>query len=102
VVVNVDNVSKFNGVGVSMKFQQDDGTSLVLCVRNDIYKDPHYSATLLKKDEKKTAQQVYDECTIGGLPTQDPTWGTFKVTNRLDKQSFNNYKFLGIISFNDV
>jgi len=101
-VVDTDNASKFRGIGVSMKFQKEDGSSLVICIRQDIYKDPHYTIVALTKDDKTSAQQVYDSCTSGRLVTEDYPWGELVVKNRLDPQGFMQYKFAGIISFNDV
>jgi hypothetical protein len=101
-VVDIDNYSKYKGIGVSLKFQKEDGSSLAICIRQDIYKDPHYTILALAKDDKTSAQQVYDNCTSGALVTEDFQWGDLLVKNRLDPQGFNQYKFAGIISFNDV
>ena len=102
VVVCIDNDSKYRGIGVSMKFQKDDESSLVICIRQDIYKDPHYTIVPLAKGDTTSAQQVYDGCTSGGLVTEDFRWGDVVVKNRLDPQGFKQYKFAGIIAFNDA
>jgi len=102
VVVNIDNVNKFQGVGVSMKFQKEDGTSLIICIRQDIYKEPHYTIKAFPAGDKTSAEQVYNDCTSGGLVTQDTPWGNLFVKNCVDPKGFNNYKFVGIISFHDV
>jgi hypothetical protein len=102
VVVNIDNVDKFEGVGVSMKFQKEDGTSLVICIRQDIYKDPHYTIKSFPTGDKTSAEQVYNDCTSGGLVTKDIPWGDLVVKNCVDPKGFNQYKFAGIFSFNDL
>jgi hypothetical protein len=101
VVVNIDNYSKFSGVGVSLKFQKDDGSFLIICVRNDIYKDAHYTIKAFAKDDKTSPKDVYDNCD-GPLVTQDFPWGDLVVKNALDATGFNQYKFAGILSFNDA
>ena len=45
---------------------------------------------------------MYDDCTSGGLPKDDLRWGDLVVKNRLDANGFTNYKFAGIIAFNDA
>ncbi|HMG56357.1 MAG TPA: hypothetical protein VK601_22815, partial [Kofleriaceae bacterium] len=101
-VVDVDNSSKYRGIGVALKFQNEDGSFLVVCIRQDIDKDPHYTIVALAKGDTTSAQQVYDNCTSGNLLTEDFQWGDLLVKNRLDPQGFNQYKFAGIISFNDA
>jgi hypothetical protein len=102
VVVNLDNYSKIRGIGVSLKFEKIDGTSLIVCIRNDIYKTAHYSIQTYPKGDLTSAQQAYDNCG-GSLVTTDVAWGTdLVVKNRLDANSFNNYNFTGIISFHDA
>jgi hypothetical protein len=102
VVVNIDNYSKIRGIGVSMKFQKSDETSLVVCIRNDIYKSAHYSIVTLEKGDKTSAQDVYNSCS-GDLITTDIKWGSdLLVKNRLNQQDFNSYNFSGIISFHDA
>jgi hypothetical protein len=103
VVVCIDNDSKYRGIGVSMRFQREDESSLVICIRQDIYKDPHYTIVALPKGDKTSAAQIYDNCTSGDLVTEDFRWGNdLLVKNRLDPQGFKQYKFAGIIAFNDA
>jgi len=102
VVIDADNENKYKGVGVSMKFQKEDGASLVICIRQDIYKDPHYTIKAFPAGDKTSAEQVYNDCTSGGLVTQDTPWGDLVVKNTLTPDPFNKYKFAGIFSFNDA
>jgi hypothetical protein len=102
VVIDADNESKYKGVGVSMKFQKADGTSLVICIRQDIHANPNYTIKAFPAGDTTSAHQVYNECTSGGLVTQDTPWGNLIVKNTLKPDQFNNYKFAGILSFNDA
>ena len=101
-VIDVDNVSKFRGVGVSMKFQKADGSALVICIRNDIYYSPNYTIQAFAPGGSPTAQQVYDNCKSGGLIKDDFQWGDLVVKNTLDPGRFNQYTFAGVYSFNDA
>ena len=102
VVVNIDNNSKIRGIGVALKFEKPDGTSLIICVRNDIYHQAHYSIQSYPKGDSTSAQSAYDNCG-GPLVTTDVPWGSdLVVKNRLNPDGFNNYNFAGIISFHDV
>jgi len=101
VLVCIDNYSKYRGIGVSMKFQKDDGSFLVICIRNDIYKWPHYSILAFAKGDKTSAYDVYNNCT-GDLVTKDFPWGSnLVVKNRIDPQGFNSYNFAGLLTFHD-
>lgn len=101
VVVQVDNYSKIRGIGVSMKFQRDDGSFLIICIRNDIYKYPRYTIKAYPKGDTTSAQNAYDNCN-GDFVPGDFTWGSdLVVKNTLDVAPFNNYNFSGIFSFND-
>jgi len=106
VVIDADNASKYRGVGVSMKFQKADGTSLIICIRQDIYYYPSYLIKPFKKDEYSwTAFEAYDVMIPGvdrPLSTEDFRWGDLIVKNTLKPDSFNNYKFAGIFSFHDA
>ena len=102
VEVNIDNVNKFEGVGVSMKFQKADGTSLVICIRQDIHANPNYTIKAFPAGDQTSAHQVYNDCTSGGLVTQDTPWGDLVVKNCVDPRGFNQYKFAGILSFHDA
>lgn len=102
VVVNIDNYSKIKGIGVSMKFQKADGSGLVICVRNDIYKWPHYKI-ITDAGRELSAHDVYNGCTSGDLITEPTPWGNdLIVKNTMNKDDYNNYNFSGIISFHDA
>lgn len=102
VVVNIDNYSKIRGIGIAMKFQKEDKTSCLICIRNDIYHVPHYTIATLAKDDNTSAQDAYNNCN-GDLVTTDFKWGTdLVVKNRLDQKGFGSYNFSGIMAFNDV
>ncbi len=102
VVVNIDNYSKIRGIGVSLKFQKENGSSLIICIRNDIYKDPHYTIQSFVKDDKTSAQDIYNQCS-GDLVTDDFKWGSdLVVKDRLDKTQFPQYNFAGILSFHNA
>ncbi|NJK54121.1 MAG: hypothetical protein HC936_17515 [Leptolyngbyaceae cyanobacterium SU_3_3] len=99
VAIAVDNYSKIRGIGVSLVFQKDDGSTLVICIRNDIYHDPHYTIG----EGWPSAEIAYEECVNGELILEDVEWGRdLIVKNRLDPREFNQYTFAGIISFHDA
>ncbi|WP_433937358.1 hypothetical protein AB3662_22260 [Sorangium cellulosum] len=101
VVVNIDNYSKIRGIGVSMKFQKEDGSSLIICIRNDIYHDAQYTIAQFPKGDTTSAEDAYNRCS-GALRTSDFAWGDLIVKNRLDEEGFQKYNFSGIISFHDA
>jgi hypothetical protein len=101
-VVSVDNYSKVKGIGVSLKFEKEDGTSLIICIRNDIYKQPNYTIQQYPKGDATTAQNAYDNCS-GDLVTADFKWGKdLIVKNSLNPKAFQEYFFTGILSFHDA
>ena len=102
VAITIDNYSKIRGIGVSLKFEKEDGTSLVICIRNDIYHRAYYAIQHYPKGDQTTAKSVYDTCG-GDLVSADVPWGKdLLVKNRLNPVEFNGYNFSGIISFNDA
>jgi hypothetical protein len=101
-VIDEDNVSKYRGIGVSMKFQKQDGSSVVICIRNDMYHDPHSSIVTLAPGDTTSPYDVYSNCTSGGLVDNNFPWGNLVVKNTVDPVKFNQYTFAGIFSFNDA
>ncbi len=104
-MINADNESKYKGVGVSMKFQKEDGTSLIICIRQDIYHEPKYAIVPLNQGDTTSAYQIYydlSEGAVAPLRTEDFPWGNLIVKNTLKPDPFYNYKFAGIFSFNDA
>lgn len=102
VAINIDNYSKIRGIGVSVKFEKDDGTSLIICIRNDIYHRAYYTIAQFPKGDPTTAQNAYDNCG-GDLVTADFPWGNdLIIKNTLMPNDFNNYNFSGIISLQDA
>jgi hypothetical protein len=105
VVINADNESKYKGVGVSLKFQKADGSSLIICIRQDIYHQPKYAIVPLNPGDTTGAWKIYDDLSysvVAPLKTEDFPWGNLVVKNTLKPDAFNNYKFTGIFSFNDA
>lgn len=97
VVIDVANDSKYMGVGLSLKFEKEDKTHLIICIRNDIYKQPYYSIAV----SEDTAEQFYNKCN-SQLDKKDFEWGKdLIVKNNLDADGFQHYNFNGIISFHD-
>lgn len=96
----VANSWKCAGIGLSLKFAniagrpQDDG--VVICLRNDIYKDPHL--TVMMTD--LTAEEVYSNYGNDGNipPNGGAEWGQKQISFALDAQGFNNYTFNGVIA----
>lgn len=101
VVIDLTNYSKYKGVGVSLKFQKPDKTNLIVCIRNDIHKDPHYGISVV---DDETAESFYENCTGSedDRNFKDYAWGDdIVVKNNLDSEGWKSYNFNGIISFHD-
>jgi hypothetical protein len=101
-VICIDNYSKYRGIGIAMKFQKEDGSSLGVCVRNDIHANPNYSIKAYAKGQNTSAEDMYNACS-GPLVTTDFAWDKdFIIKNCLDPVGFMQYNFAGIISFHDA
>lgn len=97
-VYNHDNARWTEGIGLSLLFQSDEGYANI-CIRNDIYHNPQFAIA--------TGQTPIDpEDFYYNLPSgqinQDKKWGNLVIKSYFNPVEFNDYKFNGIISFNDV
>jgi hypothetical protein len=100
IVINVDNSSKFRGIGVSMVFQDENDSTLEICIRNDIYHFPYYTIGFWD-GAVIPAYEAYSYCG-GELRLEDFNWNNLIVKNRLDPSGFYQYTFAGILSFHDA
>lgn len=97
VVFDVANDWKNYGIGLSLKFQKEDGSHLIICFRNDI----HYSANYCIAVSNDSPYNVYYNCVSGTVSKEDFKWDNVVVKNCIDTEDFKNYKIHGIISFHD-
>jgi hypothetical protein len=104
VVINIDNYSKYRGVGISMKFKKEDGALLVICLRNDIYYSGSYTIAKYPEGDKTSPQDVYDNCkaALNLDDFKDFQWGSdLVVKNSLDPAGFGAYNLAGLLTFHD-
>ena len=94
------NKSKVKGVGLSMVFRSSKASSdLNICIRNDIY---YHGSFCIKSGTGQSAKDFYYACSQGAQAlNNDYEWGELLVQNRFDDAKFNEYQFIGLISFNE-